>query len=245
MQYSEFKNQTLSDFDKHIGISLSDEKCQKFFDFMNFLIEKNKVMNLTAIADPKEIIIRHFVDSSILIKIFGRDYFNNKNIVDVGTGAGFPGIPLAILIDEGKFVLTDTLGKRIDFLKSVVEMLGLKNIELVKARAEDFAHDKKYREKFDYSVARGVAKISVLSEYSLPLLVTGGTMLSYKLYDCDDELNDGKTAIKILGGMFHVKHPYDLVPGEPKRCVIEVAKIKTTPMKFPRKAGTPAKEPIK
>lgn len=245
MQFSEFKKQILSDFDKHIGISLSDEKCQKFFDFMNLLVEKNKVMNLTAIDDPKEIIVRHFVDSSILLKIFGKDYFDYKKIVDVGTGAGFPGIPLAILIDEGKFVLTDTLGKRIDFLKSVVEMLGLKNVELVKARAEDFSHDKKYREKFDYSVARGVAKISVLSEYSLPLLVAGGTMLSYKLYDCDDELNDGKTAIKILGGMFHVKHPYDLVPSEPKRCVIEIDKIKTTPMKFPRKAGTPSKDPIK
>lgn len=245
MQFSEFKKQILTDFDKHIGISLSDEKCQKFFDFMNLLIEKNKVMNLTAIDDPKEIIVRHFVDSSILLKIFGKDYFDNKKIVDVGTGAGFPGIPLAILIDEGKFVLTDTLGKRIDFLKSVVEMLGLKNVELVKARAEDFAHDKKYREKFDYSVARGVAKISVLSEYSLPLLVAGGTMLSYKLYDCDDELNDGQAAIKTLGGMFHVKHPYNLIPGEPKRCVIDIGKVKSTPMKFPRKAGTPSKDPIK
>ena len=245
MEFFEFKNQILIDFDKHIGITLSDEKCQKFFDFMNLLIEKNKVMNLTAIDEPNEIILRHFVDSSILLKIFGRDYFDNKKIVDIGTGAGFPGIPLAILIDEGKFVLTDTLGKRIEFLKSVVERLNLKNVELVKARAEDFAHDKVFREKFDYSVARGVAKVSVLAEYTLPLLKIGGKMISYKLFDCDNEINDGQAAIKTLGGMFHVKHPYDLVPGEPKRCIIEIDKVKTTPTKYPRKAGTPSKDPIK
>ena len=149
-----------------------------FFDYMNDLIEKNKVMNLTAIVEPDEIIVRHFVDSCSPIffenlqndiseskKVFE---FENKKIIDVGTGAGFPGLPLAIILQNTKFVLTDTLGKRINFLHEVIDKLKLRNVELIKARAEDLAHDKIYREKFDFAVSRGVAKISTLMEYTLP-----------------------------------------------------------------------------
>ena len=223
---------------------MDDNQIEKFFDYMNLLIEKNKVMNLTAITEPEEIIVRHFVDSSILVKIFGKEFLNNKKIADVGTGAGFPGLPLAIICSKAKFVLTDTLGKRINFLKEVIDVINIKNVELVKARAEDFAHDKTFRESFDFALSRGVAKISVLSEYSLPLLKVGGKMLSYKMNDCDSELEEGTNAIKTLGGMFHVKHTYDIIEGEPKRCILEIIKDKTTPKKYPRKAGTPSKEPL-
>ena len=214
------------------------------FNYMNLLIERNKVMNLTAIDEPKEIITRHFVDSSILLKIFNKEIFDRKRIVDVGTGAGFPGLPLAIICYKGNFVLTDTLGKRINFLQEVVDTIKISNVELIKSRAEDFAQDKSFRESFDYTLSRGVAKVSILSEYSLPLLKVGGKMLAYKMNDCDEELNDGQDAIKILGGTFHVKHPYRLVQGEPERCIIEIDKLKATPPKFPRKAGTPSKDPL-
>ena len=241
MEYSVFNNLILDSFDNKIGISLSDKQSHLFFDFMNLLIEKSKVMNLTAITEPDEIVLRHFVDSSMVNKFFD---FGNKYLVDVGTGAGFPGIPLAISNPNAKFVLTDTLGKRINFLDEVVKSLGLKNVELFKARVEDFANDKKFREKFDFVLSRGVAKISVLAEYSLPLAKIGGKMLAYKLDDCNSELADGENAIKILGGMFHVKHSYKLIDNEPDRCILEINKLKTTPKTYPRKAGTPSKSPL-
>lgn len=244
MEYSEFKKLIVKEFKEMIGYDLTDDQCQCFFDYLNLLIEKNKVMNLTAIIDPKEIIIRHFLDSSILVKIFGKEVFDGKRVVDVGTGAGFPGLPLAIIYPKGKFVLTDTLGKRINFLQEVIDKLNISNVELIKARAEDFAHEKAFRESFDYSLSRGVAKISVLSEYSLPLLKIGGKMLAYKMNGCDEELSEGQSAIKTLGGKFHVKQSYDLILGEPTRCILEIEKVSPTPNKFPRKAGTPSKEPL-
>ena len=244
MEHSEFKNLISDKFKSIIGYELNDSQIEMFFDYMNLLIEKNKVMNLTAITEPEEIVIRHFVDSSILVKIYGKDIFDGKKVVDVGTGAGFPGLPLAIICPNGRFVLTDTLGKRINFLKEVLDATKLSNVELIKARAEDFAHDKMFRESFDFSLSRGVAKISVLSEYSLPLLKVGGKKLAYKMDDCDLELKEGEKAIDILGGKFHVKHSYDLIPDEPKRCILEIKKVKPTPNKYPRKAGTPSKEPL-
>ena len=244
MEFLEFKNKIINEFSERIGIELLENQCHSFFDYMNLLIEKNKVMNLTTIVEPDEIILRHFVDSAILVKIFGVEIFEGKKIVDVGTGAGFPGLPLAIVCPNAKFVLTDTLGKRIGFLSEVLSKINIKNVELVKSRAEDFAHDKKYRESFDYCVTRGVAKLSVLSEYTLPLLKVEGKSLAYKLFDCDEEVDDSKNAIKILGGMFHVKHSYDLMLDEPKRCVIEIEKTKPTPKQYPRKAGTPSKKPL-
>ena len=244
MEHSEFKNLISDKFKSIIGYELNDSQIEMFFFYINMLIEKNKVMNLTAITEPEEIVIRHFVDSSILVKIYGKDIFDGKKVVDVGTGAGFPGLPLAIICPNGRFVLTDTLGKRINFLKEVLDAKKLSNVELIKARAEDFAHDKMYRESFDFSLSRGVAKISVLSEYSLPLLKVGGKKLAYKMDDCDLELKEGEKAIDILGGKFHVKHSYDLIPNEPKRCVLVIEKVKHTPSKYPRKAGTPSKEPL-
>ena len=245
MEFFEFKNKINESFENYIGIELSEKQCQDFFDFMNLLVEKNKVMNLTAITDPDEIIIRHFVDSSILIKFYGKDFFVGKMLIDVGTGAGFPGIPLAIVCPKAKFVLSDTLGKRIDFLREVLDKLKLDNVELIKARAEDLGKDIKFREKFDHCVSRAVSNIAVLAEYTLPLIKVGGTDILFKMDDCHSELKEGDKSISTLGGMFHVKHSYDLIKGEPKRCILEIEKVKPTPKQFPRKAGTPSKEPIK
>ena len=212
---------------------------------MNLLVEKNKVMNLTAITDPDEIILRHFVDSSILIKFYGEDFFVGKKFIDVGTGAGFPGLPLAIICPKAKFVLSDTLGKRIEFIREVLLKLQLDNVELIKSRAEDLGRDSMFREKFDYSVSRAVSNISVLSEYTLPLIKVGGRDFLFKMDNCDSELSEGGKSISTLGGKFHVKHSYELIQSEPRRCILEIEKVKSTPKQFPRKAGAPSKEPIK
>lgn len=245
MEFSEFKKKISESFEDYIGTCLSDKQCQDFFDFMNLLIEKNKVMNLTAITDPDEIILKHFVDSSILIKFYGEDFFDGKKLIDVGTGAGFPGIPLAIVCPKAKFVLSDTLGKRIDFLREVLDKLKLDNVELIKARAEDLGKDKKFRERFDHCVSRAVSNIAVLAEYTIPLINVGGTDILFKMDDCDSELSEGSKSISTLGGKFHVKHSYELIQIEPKRCILEIEKVKSTPKQFPRKAGTPSKNPIK
>lgn len=244
MEYLDFKNSISEKFNRLVGIVLTEEQCHNFYDYMELLILKNKVMNLTAITEPEEIILRHFVDSSIPIKFYGEEFCKNKYIVDVGTGAGFPGLPLAILCPNSSFVLNDTLGKRTNFLSEVVTAIGIKNVELVKARAEDFGHDKNIREKFDYVVSRGVSRISVLAEYSLPLVKVGGAMISFKMDNCDEELSEGQNAIKTLGGMFHVKHTYSIIDGEPDRCLLEITKCKPTPKIYPRKAGTPSAKPL-
>lgn len=244
MDYAVFKNLISDKFNSYIGIVLSEEQCHNFFMYMNLLIERNKVMNLTAITEPEEIVVRHFLDSSMPVKFYEKDLSSENYIVDIGTGAGFPGLPLAILCPSCRFVLNDTLGKRINFLSDVLSEIKLSNVELVKARIEDFAHDKKYREKFDFVFSRGVSRISVLSEYSLPLVSVNGKMIAFKMDNCDEELSVGANAIKVLGGKFHVKHSYLIIEGEPERCLIEILKDKKSPNQYPRKAGTPSKSPL-
>ena len=244
MNYSVFKNLILDKFNNYLGIILSEEQCRNFFMYMNLLIEKNKVMNLTAITEPNEIIVRHFLDSAMPLQFYRDDIFNNKYLADIGTGAGFPGMPLAILCPNSRFVLNDTLGKRINFLSEVLDEIKISNVKLVKSRIEDFAHDKLFREKFDFVFSRGVSNISVLSEYSLPLVNINGKMVSFKMDNCDEELADGENAIKTLGGLFHVKHSYSVIDSEPDRCLIEISKIKSSPNLYPRKAGTPSKSPL-
>lgn len=244
----DFNNFIKEQFLNFINVELTDLQCKKFFDFMNFLIEKNKVMNLTAITDEKEIVFRHFIDSCMFYKFY-KDLFcfekrNRLNFLDVGTGAGFPGIPLAILDNYDNFVLTDTLGKRINFLEDVTSLLEIKNVSLVKSRAEDLAHNFKYREKFDFVFSRGVARIPVLAEYSLPFVKIGGSMVAFKMDDCDSELEDGKNALNLLCGKCSKKLSYSLFEKEPDRCLLIIDKIKNTPIRFPRKAGLPNKEPL-
>ena len=274
MDFHEFTEKLNRAFKEHIGIELEEKKCEQFFDFMNLLIEKNKVMNLTSITEPDEIILRHYVDSCMPLKFYDKicnkggvsdsenlggelnnvetrlsktrlsDFFANMDLVDIGTGAGFPGLPLAIVCDKANFILTDSLGKRIIFLEEVVDKIKISNVKLIKSRAEDFCTQGDYREKFDFVFSRGVAKLSVLSEYCLPAIKVGGKMLSYKMNNIESELADGQNAIKTLGGKFHVKHSYDLIDGDPARCLVEIYKVSKTPKGYPRKAGTPAKSPL-
>lgn len=241
MEYFEFKQKLILQMKKFAELDLEESQCKQFFDYMTLLLSKNEVMNLTTITDPDEVIIKHFVDSCMVYKFYN---FEGKKVLDMGTGAGFPGIPIAIIDKSSHFTLTDTLGKRINFLLDVIESIKLENIELVKARAEDFAVDKKNRESFDFVVARAVANLSTLSEYCLPCVKIGGKFLSYKLDDCDIELNKAEKAIRTLGGLFHVKHSYELIPSEPKRSILEFTKEKNTPKQYPRKAGTPSKNPL-
>lgn len=242
MEKVEFKEKLIKAFNDKLSIGLTDTQVNQFFNFMNLLIEKNKVMNLTAIDEPNEIIIKHFLDSCMLLK-FIKD-FDGKDLIDVGTGAGFPGIPLAIMLDKASFVLTDTLGKRIFFLEEVIKELKLNNVKLIKTRAEDLAHEKPYRERFDYVLSRAVANFSTLSEYSLPFVKIHGSMIAYKMADCQKEFFEAKNAITTLGGMFHVEHNYSIIASDPDRTILMIKKVKETPKNYPRKAGTPSKNPL-
>lgn len=242
MEKVEFKEKLIKAFNDKLSIDLTDTQVNQFFNFMNLLIEKNRVMNLTAIDEPNEIIIKHFLDSCMLLK-FVKD-FDGKDLIDVGTGAGFPGMPLAIILNKANFVLTDTLGKRIFFLEEVIKELKLNNVKLIKARAEDLAHEKLYRERFDYVLSRAVANISILSEYSLPFVKLGGIMIAYKMADCQKELFKAKNAIITLGGMFYVEHNYSIITSDPDRTILMIKKVKETPKNYPRKAGTPSKNPL-
>ena len=274
MEFKQFSEKLNTAFKKHLGIEVSDLQTSQLFDFMNLLIEKNKVMNLTAITEPEEIILRHFVDSCIILKfeneilnkninsntnqkiktnqnnsdnsttISDHNFFAGQTFVDIGTGAGFPGLPLAIMCPDAQFTLTDTLGKRINFLNEVLDAILVKNTRIVKSRAEDFCHDPNYRGSFDFALSRGVAKISVLSEYSLPALKLNSSMLAYKMDTVDLELNESKNALKVLGGNYNKKITYDLISGEPLRSIVVINKISKTPKQYPRKAGTPSKSPL-
>lgn len=259
MNYIEFENKIKSKFSE-FGINIDASHSKKFYDFMNLLIEKNKVMNLTSIVEPDEIIEKHFLDSCIILAKKNLDIQNNAldivtrnnelKIMDVGTGAGFPGLPLAIMCEKCKFVLSDTLGKRIKFLEEVIKELKLNNVEFIKGRAEDLGRDKNYREKFDLVVSRAVARMNILAEYTLPFLKKGGKLICYKQVSVQDidEVKEAKNAIEILAGknkneMFYVEHKYKMAGIE--RRLIEISKDEITPNKYPRKAGTPEKNPIK
>lgn len=217
------------------------EQLEQFFEYMELLIEWNEKMNLTAITDPEEIILKHFIDSITILN----EIPNNSKIVDVGTGAGFPGIPLSIMNPTLKITLVDSLNKRLIFLQEVVNKLQLKNIEIVHARAEEFGQNKKYRESFDVATSRAVANLSTLSEYLIPLVKVGGKAISMKAADAGQEINDAKKAIELLGGVIEKIDEFNLPQSDIGRTVIIIRKEKVTPNKYPRKPGTPSKEPIK
>ena len=224
-----------------LKIRFSVEQLEQFFVYMNLLIEWNEKMNLTAITEPEEIVLKHFIDSiTILNKLE-----DNAKIVDVGTGAGFPGIPLSIMNPTLKITLVDSLNKRLIFLQEVVNELNLKNIEIVHARAEEFGQNKKYRESFDFATSRAVANLATLSEYLIPLVKVKGKVISMKAADANDEINDAKKAIEILGGKIEKIDEFNLPQSDIGRTVITIKKEKQTPNKYPRKPGTPSKEPLK
>ena len=225
---------------KDLELELKQEQIKKFYTYMNLLIEWNKRINLTAIIEPKEIILKHFIDSLTISKYIE----DGANVIDVGTGAGFPGIPLKICRNNIKVTLLDSLNKRINFLNEVINELNLKDIEAIHGRAEELGKNKAYREKFSVSTSRAVANLSTLAEYLLPFLKVNGKCICMKGVEIEEELNSAKNAIKILGGVLENKEVFKLPKSDLGRSIILIKKLKNTPNKFPRKPGTPAKEPI-
>ena len=222
-----------------INIELNDNQIKLFYNYMNLLLEWNEKINLTAITDKKDIILKHFVDS-LTINKYLKGY---NNIVDVGTGAGFPGIPLNIINSDIVYTLVDSLNKRINYLNIVIDNLNLKNIKTCHSRVEDFAKDN--REKYDIATSRAVAPLNILVEYLLPLIKEKGICICMKGSNVKEEIDDAKKAIEILGGRIEKVEEIILPNSDIKRNIIIIRKIKETPIKYPRKAGIAAKEPIK
>lgn len=227
---------------RELDIELSDKQYQQFLTYYELLIEKNKVMNLTAITEYEKVIEKHFLDSLSLVKT--TDLKKNIHVLDLGTGAGFPGIPLKIAFPNLNILLLDSLNKRINFLKEVIDELHLENIEAVHGRAEEMARKKEYRENFDICVSRAVANLASLSEYCIPFVKPGGYFISYKSGEIEEELEQSQKAIKVLGAGMKEVQKFQLPNTEMNRSFIVIEKVKATPKAYPRKAGIPAKNPI-
>lgn len=237
----------------NIGIDLTDKQVNQFLKYYEMLVETNKVVNLTRIVEFKDVVIKHFVDSCLILKE-ENDIFNKKavSVIDVGTGGGFPGIPLKILCPNIKLVLLDSLNKRINFLKNVVECLELENVECIHGRAEEAARNSNLRESFDYSVSRAVANLATLSEYCTPFVKKGGCFISYKAGNSEEEIDSSKNAIKTLNckiaKIVEIKlEDYDSQNGNTEEVIrkfVFIKKNNNTPKAYPRKAGTPSKNPL-
>ena len=228
---------------QEIGIVLNETQKQQFDVFYEMLVEWNKVMNLTGITKRDEVDEKHFVDSLSVVQVFDVD--KCKKVIDVGTGAGFPGIPLKILFPDMEITLLDSLNKRIQFLNAVIEELGLKKINTIHGRAEDFAKKEEYREQYDLCVSRAVANLSTLSEYCLPYVKVGGAFVPYKSGEIDEEVNAAKNAVKILGGKIVQVKKFTLPGSDIGRSFVKISKVSKTAKRYPRKAGLPSKEPLK
>lgn len=223
-----------------ISVELSEVQLEQFRLYYEMLVEKNKVMNLTGITDWDEVLEKHFLDSISLIRAV--DLNQKLTVMDMGTGAGFPGIPLKIAFPNLKVTLADSLNKRVLFLQEVIDTLELEDIEAIHGRAEDLARDKKYREQYDLLVSRAVANLATLSEYCLPFVKLGGQFISYKSGEIEEEVATSKSAVFLLGGK--VKDIIKFELGESGRSFIVIDKVKGTPKTYPRKAGTPSKKPL-
>ena len=224
------------------GISLSETQLQQFDRYQELLVEWNQKMNLTALTEPKDVAIKHMIDS---VSVYDEKWFSEgMSVIDVGTGAGFPGLPLKILCPSLKVTLLDSLNKRVKFLETVVSELGLSDIVCVHARAEEAARQKQYREKFDAVVSRAVARLPILAEYDLPFVRVGGFFAAMKGAKYEEEAEEAKKAVKLLGGGEPVLREIKLPGLEDKRGIIYIRKEKRTPSVYPRKAGTPEKNPI-
>lgn len=227
---------------KELGVSLTDKQIEQFLIYYELLTEWNSFMNLTAITEYEDVLKKHFVDSVSLIQAV--DVRKKLTLIDVGTGAGFPGLALKIAYPELKVTLLDSLQKRIKFLDAVIEKLGLEGIETIHGRAEDFAKPQKLRESFDLCVSRAVANLSTLSEYCLPFVKVGGYFIPYKSEKIAQEKEEAEKALELLGGKFERQIEFMLPSSDIYRNLFVIKKVKETPKKFPRKAGLPAKEPI-
>ena len=227
---------------KELGVVLTTGQIQQFLKYYEMLVKWNEVMNLTAITEYDEVMKKHFVDSISLCKAY--DVTQEKTVIDVGTGAGFPGLALKIAFPNLQVTLLDSLNKRINFLNEVIQTLGLTGVETIHGRAEDFAKPGKCREKFDLCVSRAVANLSTLSEYCIPFLKIGGKFISYKSEKISEEMNVAKHAVNLLGGKIDGQVEFMLPESDIYRNLFIIEKIKSTPVKYPRKAGLPSKEPL-
>lgn len=234
-------NELLKSSLEKLGIGYKDDQIEKFDLFYELLISWNKKINLTAITEYEDVVIKHFIDSLLILKYID---LNGKKIIDVGTGAGFPGIPIKILKPDCDMVLLDSLNKRIKFLEEVKRELDLKDLYLIHGRAEDLAHDNDYRGTFDYSVSRAVANLSTLSEYCIPFIKKGGWFISYKSDKSDDEINSAKNAVKVLGSKIVKVEEVDLAGTDIIRKLVIIENIEKVRNLYPRKAGVPAKQPL-
>mgnify|MGYP000952927770 CR=1 FL=1 len=234
----------MTDGTRELGITLSEQQLEQFYRYYKLLVEWNKVMNLTGITELEEVVSKHFIDSLALVKAVPLQDGRKVSGIDVGTGAGFPGIPLKIAFPNLKITLLDSLNKRINFLNEVIAALGLTGVETIHGRAEDFAKPGKCREKYDLCVSRAVANLSTLSEYCLPFVKVGGKFISYKSEKITEEMNAAQHAVKILGGKMDGQVEFTLPDSDIYRNLFIITKEKSTPAKYPRKAGLPSKEPL-
>ncbi len=225
------------------GLVPDETQCRQFELYYDMLVEKNKVMNLTAITEYEDVITKHFIDSLALCRIM-KIQGTKKKLLDMGTGAGFPGIPLKIMFPELEITLMDSLNKRIVFLQEVIESLELKNITAVHGRAEEMAAKPEYRESFDLCVSRAVARLTSLSEFCIPFVKQGGCFIPYKSGEVDDEIKEAKFAIRELGAEYKKKESFYLPDSDISRTLLLIEKKKTTPRKYPRGGGKPLKQPL-
>lgn len=225
-----------------LGCDSSAETLSRFERYMQLILEWNEKVNLTAITERDEFVKKHFIDS--LCCIPHEEYKEAETVIDVGTGAGFPGMPLAIVSPDKKFLLIDSLNKRIKILNEIIDELGLKNVEAVHGRAEELARNKLYREQFDICVSRAVSRLSVLSEYCLPFVKKGGWLAAYKGPDADREIEDAHSALGKLGGKVIEMKNTEMTQFGISHRIVYIQKTMNTPKVYPRKAGTPEKKPL-
>lgn len=225
-----------------LKLVLSEQQKNQFQKYYELLVEKNKVMNLTAITDYAEVLTKHFLDSLSIVQVM--DIKNVDKLIDVGTGGGFPGIPLKIVFPHLKVTLLDSLNKRIQWLRELSVELGLQEVTCIHGRAEDFGKDGRYREKYDLCVSRAVANLSTLCEYCIPFIKKGGYFVSYKSA-AEEEMEEARGAIRLLGGEIEDVCRFVLASTDIERTLIKVKKERKTPEKYPRKAGIPSREPLR
>lgn len=228
---------------KSLSLQLTDYQINQFIRYYSILVEWNSFMNLTGIIEYEEVMKKHFIDSLSLVKIF--DTSSSCNVIDVGTGAGFPGLALKIAFPQMQITLLDSLNKRIQFLNAVIDDLELQGVTALHGRAEDYAKQAQFREQFDLCVSRAVANLSSLTEYCLPFVKTGGCFIAYKSEKVSEELTASENAVSILGGKIEKIEEFTLPYSDIFRSLLCIRKVRNTSKKYPRKAGTPTKEPLK
>jgi len=229
---------------KEFSIGLSEKQVEQFYEYYQLLLQWNKVMNLTAITELEEVVTKHFVDSLSIVKIIDSEKLNKLKVLDLGTGAGFPGIPLKLAFPDMEMVLMDSLNKRVHFLNEVIEKLRLNRICAVHGRAEDYGREGKYREQFELCVSRAVANLATLSEYCIPFVKIGGYFVPYKSGSAEEEIRQAEGALKLLGGRIDSVTGFSLPGSDMGRMLIKIKKVEGTSKKYPRKAGMPGKEPL-